>query len=78
MKPQFLAGFGLGALNDAEEDDLDVYDRGFNIGNTKLAYEGTVDDDERILLASNRDKSSSSNLARDKTVSVYNFLGGYS
>ena len=25
---QDLAGFGLGALNDAEEDDLDVYDAG--------------------------------------------------
>lgn len=24
-----LAGFGLGALNDAEDDDVDIYDAGF-------------------------------------------------
>jgi hypothetical protein len=27
----FAAGFGLGALNDADEDDIDVYDGSFNM-----------------------------------------------
>ena len=48
----FVAGFGLGALNDAEEDDLDVYDRGFNSSNNKLAYEADDNDFERITLGS--------------------------
>ena len=45
-------------LNDAEEDDLDVYDGGFNQSGNKLAYEDETDDFERITLgASSRNRT---------------------
>ncbi|EJD07516.1 uncharacterized protein FOMMEDRAFT_137805 [Fomitiporia mediterranea MF3/22] len=47
--PDISAGFGLGALNDADDDDLDVYDRGFVQSGRKLAYDAD-DDDERIAI----------------------------
>lgn len=37
----FLAGFGLGALNDADEDDLDVYDGGAIRNRRREAYDIT-------------------------------------
>ena len=36
---RFLAGFGLGALNDADEDDIDIYDGGRNTSKSKIAYD---------------------------------------
>jgi hypothetical protein len=49
--PFFPAGFGLGALNDADEDDLDVYDGGFGgKGGRRLAYDAGEDEDDRITL----------------------------
>ena len=33
------AGFGLGALNDADEDDIDIYDPGPSSRRTRTAYE---------------------------------------
>ncbi|KAH8116377.1 hypothetical protein DFH11DRAFT_1876226 [Phellopilus nigrolimitatus] len=52
------AGFGLGALNDADEDDLDVYDRGADHG-SRLAYDEN-EDDERIIMGS-RKKTAANN-----------------
>ena len=51
--PQISAGFGLGALNDADEDDLDVYDTGMTSNRgpkSKLAYEAMDEDDARITM----------------------------
>ncbi|THH12066.1 hypothetical protein EW145_g253 [Phellinidium pouzarii] len=45
------AGFGLGALNDADEDDLDVYDRDSVRVNRRLAYDED-EDKERIIISS--------------------------
>ncbi|KAI0792217.1 hypothetical protein C8Q75DRAFT_792313 [Abortiporus biennis] len=50
------AGFGLGALNDADEDDLEVYDTAYGAGpsrgtHSRVAYEGREDDD-RIAIGS--------------------------
>lgn len=42
---EYLAGFGLGALNDADEDDLDVYDVGFDSARNRLAYDTHHADD---------------------------------
>ncbi|CAE6461642.1 unnamed protein product [Rhizoctonia solani] len=39
------AGFGLGALNDADEDDIDVYDGGSASRTTRMAYD-EMDDNE--------------------------------
>lgn len=36
---RFVAGFGLGALNEADEDDLDVYDGGSVNTRNRLAYD---------------------------------------
>ncbi|KAI0079117.1 hypothetical protein K474DRAFT_1705947 [Panus rudis PR-1116 ss-1] len=52
--PRLSAGFGLGALNDADEDDLDVYDSGLGSNaRNRVAYD-VHDDDERITLGSSR------------------------
>lgn len=51
--PQISAGFGLGALNDADEDDLDVYDTGMGSSRgpkSKVAYEAMDEDDVRITM----------------------------
>ena len=50
-----VAGFGLGALNDADEDDLDVYDAALGSERSKriLAYDA-ADDDDRITMGSSR------------------------
>nr|VWP02234.1 Extracellular lipase (EC [Ganoderma boninense] len=46
------SGFGLGALNDADEDDLDVYDSGPS-GRNRVAYDSSLgDDDHRISIGS--------------------------
>ncbi len=52
-----LAGFGLGALNDAEEDDLDVYEAGpSRRASNRLAYD--IDGDEKLPLGSrNHDRN---------------------
>jgi hypothetical protein len=42
------AGFGLGALNDADEDDLDVYEgiSTYDPSRSRMAYDRTDDDDD--------------------------------
>ena len=52
----FVAGFGLGALNDADEDDLDVYDAALGSERSKriLAYDAADDDDQMIMGSSRR------------------------
>ena len=49
-----IAGFGLGALNDADEDDLDVYDGALRPGaGRRVAYEAGEDEDV-IMMGSSR------------------------
>ncbi|KAF5362261.1 hypothetical protein D9756_002204 [Leucocoprinus leucothites] len=47
--PRISAGFGLGALNDADEDDLDVYDGDFKSARNRLAYDAQHVDDVLVL-----------------------------
>ncbi|PCH44567.1 hypothetical protein WOLCODRAFT_77193 [Wolfiporia cocos MD-104 SS10] len=48
--PGIAAGFGLGALNDADEDDLDVYDSGHGRhSRSRMAYDVVDDDDGRPI-----------------------------
>ncbi|KAG7445117.1 DUF1604-domain-containing protein [Guyanagaster necrorhizus] len=59
--PNLSAGFGLGALNDAEEDDLDVYDGASSLRN-RVAYDiadSQNDDRMSIGASSARGKTSS-------------------
>ncbi|KAJ1306547.1 hypothetical protein OPQ81_007548 [Rhizoctonia solani] len=43
--PNISAGFGLGALNDADDDDIDVYDGGSISRTTRMAYDEIDDND---------------------------------
>lgn len=45
-----IAGFGLGALNEAEDDDVDVYDNGLPSAARRLAFEAGDEDDNRPSL----------------------------
>lgn len=46
-------GFGLGALNDADDDDLDVYDHSQIRGRNHHAYDANdVQDEEHVLMSS--------------------------
>ncbi|KAF8579945.1 DUF1604-domain-containing protein [Ramaria rubella] len=57
--PNLSAGFGLGALNDAEDDDIDVYDRGASREHRGMAYDvGETEDDDRITLGPKQQRDS--------------------
>ncbi|KAJ7483173.1 hypothetical protein FB451DRAFT_1438693 [Mycena latifolia] len=58
--PKLASGFGLGALNDADEDDLDVYDGGFAQSRNRTAYD-IIDreEEEKISIGSRADGSRS-------------------
>lgn len=50
-------GFGLGALNDAEDDDLDVYDHSHQQSRRRLAYDHLDgDDDDTVVIGGKGDK----------------------
>ncbi|KAI9458144.1 hypothetical protein BJY52DRAFT_437826 [Lactarius psammicola] len=53
--PRLAAGFGLGALNEAEDDDVDVYDSASRADRTYMPYDSTRDADEGA--SSNQDRS---------------------
>ncbi|KAG8805537.1 hypothetical protein FRC19_007820, partial [Serendipita sp. 401] len=44
--PKLSSGFGLGAVNDAEDDDIDVYDSVMAVANRRLAFEAGEDEDD--------------------------------
>lgn len=53
-------GFGLGALNDADEDDLDVYDHTIGHGRSRHAFDiNDMHDEERVVVGGRGAKSSS-------------------
>jgi G patch domain-containing protein 1 len=54
--PLFLssAGFGLGALNEAEDDDIDVYESLSHADRTYMPYDSTRDADESASLNQNK------------------------
>ncbi|KAK7686311.1 hypothetical protein QCA50_010535 [Cerrena zonata] len=54
LGPKLSSGFGLGALNDADEDDLDVYDSSMGPrDHSRVAFDA-IDDEERIAMGSSR------------------------
>ena len=58
------AGFGLGALNEADDDDLDVYDGGLSTYKRRVAYDHIQDDDSNVISSRGR-KSGKQNIVRD-------------
>lgn len=55
--PKISAGFGLGALNDADDDDLDVYDAG-DAGSSRRRMAFQEDEDEDMITLGPSTKSS--------------------
>lgn len=56
LTPSDVAGFGLGALNDAEDDDVDIYASGYGPSGRqrRLAYDDDEDEGERVILGKRR------------------------
>ena len=54
----YIAGFGLGALNDADEDDLDVYDNGLHQATSRRLAFDDDDDDDRVVMGTTQRNSS--------------------
>ncbi|KAI0831977.1 hypothetical protein BC628DRAFT_1311155 [Trametes gibbosa] len=51
--PAIASGFGLGALNDADDDDIDVYDTSGGLGRSRVAFDDTLgEDDHHISIGS--------------------------
>lgn len=48
------AGFGLGALNDADEDDIDIYDLGASSRRNRTAYEAGDENRHRTSIGGRR------------------------
>lgn len=57
-----LAGFGLGALNDADDDDVDIYDNQIRSNNRRLAFEAGDDEDDRNVSTSSRHSTKQASL----------------
>ena len=49
-----LAGFGLGALNEAEDDDIDVYDSASRADRTYMPYDSARDADDSTSFNRNK------------------------
>ena len=53
-----LAGFGLGALNEADDDDLDVYDSSLPAERTYMPYDAADrETDENISLSGSKGRT---------------------
>ncbi|KAI0256003.1 hypothetical protein BJV78DRAFT_1175026 [Lactifluus subvellereus] len=52
--PKLAAGFGLGALNEAEDDDVDVYDSTSRTDRTYMPYDAIRDADEGASVSRNK------------------------
>jgi G patch domain-containing protein 1 len=48
------AGFGLGALNDADDDDIDIYDSGFSSDKNRTVYEDPGHEDHYTTIGSRK------------------------
>ncbi|KAF8972792.1 hypothetical protein BDZ97DRAFT_2004154 [Flammula alnicola] len=69
-----LGGFGLGALNDADEDDLDVYDHTQQHSRSRVAYDHiNGDEDDTVVIGGRADKRKPS---APRSSSVQNFRDG--
>ncbi|KAF8621822.1 hypothetical protein AX15_007491 [Amanita polypyramis BW_CC] len=55
--PKISAGFGLGALNDAEEDDLDIYDGGYKTNKSRIAYDISEQENDTVVLTQRHAKA---------------------
>ena len=64
-----IGGFGLGALNDAEDDDLDVYDHSHQQSRRRLAYDQhDGDDDDAVIIGG---KGANKNIVQEVCLSLH-------
>ncbi|EKM50069.1 uncharacterized protein PHACADRAFT_153394 [Phanerochaete carnosa HHB-10118-sp] len=73
--PHLSAGFGLGALNDADEDDLDIYDGALGSRGPKtriVAYDATEDEDQITMGSSSRRRQDTRTPAQPQTTQAFN------
>ncbi|KAI6097687.1 hypothetical protein EDD16DRAFT_1667733 [Pisolithus croceorrhizus] len=74
--PKLAGGFGLGVMNDADEDDLDVYDHGAGDGKNRTAFDITeVQDDERIVIGKGGPSSTQSRSLATQTAQSWDRRG---
>ncbi|GJE93220.1 G patch domain-containing protein [Phanerochaete sordida] len=72
--PRLASGFGLGALNDADEDDLDVYDGALGSTGPKsriVAYDAAEDDDHIAMGSSSKRRQDTRAPAQHHTTQTF-------
>ncbi|KAI0034482.1 hypothetical protein K488DRAFT_83992 [Vararia minispora EC-137] len=75
--PKLSAGFGLGALNDADEDDLDVYDTASHRERTYMPYDAADRElDDNITLPGRKASTSQRKLAQPVKPATQTFKDG--
>ncbi|KAF8806855.1 DUF1604-domain-containing protein [Phlegmacium glaucopus] len=70
--PRLAGGFGLGALNDAEDDDLDVYDHSHQQSRRRLAYDHHDGDDDNVVVIGG--KGDNKNIVQERSVSSVQYF----
>ncbi|KAG6879940.1 hypothetical protein C0992_009298 [Termitomyces sp. T32_za158] len=71
-EPRISAGFGLGALNDADEDDLDVYDGGAMSNRRREAYDVTEHEkDDTVTIGGKSDRQSKTSVQPTGSVAYF-------
>ncbi|KAH9940773.1 uncharacterized protein BXZ73DRAFT_88499 [Epithele typhae] len=76
--PRISAGFGLGALNDAEDDDVDVYDSAAGLASRRtVAFDSTLgEDDQHISIGSSSARRAAAQQPRAPPGITQNFNDG--
>ncbi|KAK2464006.1 hypothetical protein APHAL10511_003950 [Amanita phalloides] len=67
--PSISTGFGLGALNDADEDDIDVYDGSHRTSRSKIAYDITDHENDTVVSTLKKPKTESRRITANTTFS---------
>ena len=74
----YEAGFGLGALNDAEEDDIDIYDSSISRrSGREIAYDGDELGRTQTLRSEPRPSKMQDFQDRERRPSIHNFHDGH-
>ncbi|KAH9479298.1 G patch domain-containing protein 1 [Psilocybe cubensis] len=75
--PKLAGGFGLGALNDADEDDLDVYDTSNHNSRRQLAYDHAEgEDDDTVIIGHRSEKQKRPAEATQQSFTSHSFRDG--
>ncbi|KAH8983155.1 hypothetical protein EDB86DRAFT_3106500 [Lactarius hatsudake] len=75
--PTLAAGFGLGALNEAEDDDIDVYDSASRADRTYMPYDSTRDADDGASFSRNKSNDKAVTTTQQKFSNGIIVLSGF-